>query len=208
MGRGALHSPHSLPILCVPCPCPFLCLPASMSPTRTPPRTIPAVMPPAQALFAPRVRVQEWTGSAPTRSRWTSSKRSSRTTWRRGGGRGIVKRYARARAGPSAARWGGFAGGRVAGGVGWQDDIATCTANPSSMGWDGARAGSPTPHTYSSIPHPQSPPLRAKRGEARNLSPSRLAGVRVGLSSAVAIALAIAMTLLMTPIVIIIIIIQ
>ena len=134
-------------------------------------------------------------------------KRRSRTTWRRGGGRGIVERDARARAGPSAARWGGFAGGRVAGGVGWQDAIATCTANPSSVGWDGARAGSPTPHTSSSTPHPQSPPLRAERVEARNLSPARLAGVRVGLSSAVAIALAIAMTLLMTPIVIIIIII-
>ena len=49
-------------------------------------------------------------------------------------------------------------------------------------------AGSPTPHTFSSTPTPQSPPPRAVRAEARNLSPARLAGDHVGPSSVVAIA--------------------
>ena len=54
-------------------------------------------------------------------------------------------------------------------------------------------AGSPTPHTSSSTPPPQSPPPRAVRAEARNLSPARLAGEHVGPSSIGAIARAMPM---------------
>ena len=54
-------------------------------------------------------------------------------------------------------------------------------------------AGSPTPHTFSSTPTPQSPPPRAVRAEARNLSPARLAGEHVGPSSIGAIARAMPM---------------
>ena len=72
------------PLLRVPFPCPFLRPPASMSPTRTPPRNPPALPPRAHAPFATRVCAQERVRSAPTRARWTSSRRRSRTTWRRG----------------------------------------------------------------------------------------------------------------------------
>ena len=49
-------------------------------------------------------------------------------------------------------------------------------------------AGSPTPHTSSSTPTPQSPPPRAARAEAHNLSPARLPGEHVVSSRAVATA--------------------
>ena len=73
-------------------------------------------------------------------------------------------------------------------------------------GQGGAEGGSPTPHTFSSTPTPQSPPPRAVRAETLSLSPARLPGDTVGPSSTVAIARAMPMTRPATPIVIIIII--
>ena len=55
-------------------------------------------------------------------------------------------------------------------------------------GREGPRAGSPTPHTFSSTPTPQSAPPRAVRAETRKMSPARLAGDHVRPSSVVAIA--------------------
>ena len=154
LGRGALPSPRSRSLAARTFPCPFLCSPASKSPTHTPPGTTPALPPTAHAPFAPRVCAQERTRSAPTSSRWTCSRRRSTTTWRRGRVACFIDEMSTQMAVQSLdkiiLRGSTLSGGGGRGGKGrWHVPLGAESRAGSSRGPD------PQPHT---LPPPLPPP--------------------------------------------------
>ena len=181
LGRGALPSPHSLSLVARTLSLPLLAPARQHEPNPHPAPHHPR--PSAQgsrALRHPRVRAGEGGIGADKGEMDLFSKTFDYDLEEREGGE-LCRRVGGADDGAVPGQVHSARIDAVGGGRGGREGGAACTFRCREPGREGPRAGSPTPHTSSSTPTPQSPAPHAVRAETRKWSPPWLPGDHVKL---------------------------